>query len=227
MRRSPRPGRRAAAGSRLPPSCMQPPPPCKRRRRQAPPTAAHRLPQARLPQVRVARCARSAARVPFRGRGATASRPPKMYLMYYTNEKGERVYTLKVRRAARVQQAGGGAPCSSGAAGWSAAGGWGEQSEAPPPPSPSSARAVALGCRCAELLMPRCCRRRRAPALGRSHLAGPAAAAAAAQKVAPDGVPTQAAHPARFSPDDKFSRERTTCKKRFGLLPTQQPAHQY
>ncbi|KAL3159073.1 snoRNP complex protein [Trebouxia sp. C0010 RCD-2024] len=42
------------------------------------------------------------------------------------------------------------------------------------------------------------------------------------QKAAPDGTATQSAHPARFSPDDKFSRERLTCKKRFGLLPTQQ-----
>ena len=31
------------------------------------------------------------------------------------------------------------------------------------------------------------------------------------------------AHPARFSPDDKFSRQRIECKRRFGLLPTQQP----
>ena len=43
------------------------------------------------------------------------------------------------------------------------------------------------------------------------------------QKVAPDGSPTQSAHPARFSPDDKFSRERVECKRRFGLLPIQQP----
>jgi H/ACA ribonucleoprotein complex subunit 3 len=35
--------------------------------------------------------------------------------------------------------------------------------------------------------------------------------------------PTLSAHPARFSPDDKFSKERIVCKKRFGLLPTQQP----
>lgn len=28
---------------------------------------------------------------------------------------------------------------------------------------------------------------------------------------------------ARFSPDDKFSKQRITLKKRFGLLPTQQP----
>ncbi|KAI9999492.1 hypothetical protein NQD34_015706, partial [Periophthalmus magnuspinnatus] len=42
-------------------------------------------------------------------------------------------------------------------------------------------------------------------------------------KVAPDGQPTSSAHPARFSPDDKFSRHRVTLKKRFGLLLTQQP----
>lgn len=43
------------------------------------------------------------------------------------------------------------------------------------------------------------------------------------QKVAPDGTPTQSAHPARFSPDDKFSKQRVALKKRFGLLPTQLP----
>jgi hypothetical protein len=37
-------------------------------------------------------------------------------------------------------------------------------------------------------------------------------------------TPTHSAHPARFSPDDKFSRERVECKRRFNLLPTQQPA---
>ena len=41
-------------------------------------------------------------------------------------------------------------------------------------------------------------------------------------KVAPDGEATKSAHPARFSPDDKFSRHRITLKKRFNLLPTQQ-----
>ena len=39
------------------------------------------------------------------------------------------------------------------------------------------------------------------------------------QKTAPDGKPTHSAHPARFSPDDKFSRQRVTLKKRFDLLP--------
>ncbi|XP_051258118.1 H/ACA ribonucleoprotein complex subunit 3 [Dicentrarchus labrax] len=43
------------------------------------------------------------------------------------------------------------------------------------------------------------------------------------KKVRPDGQPTSSAHPARFSPDDKFSRHRVTVKKRFGLLLTQQP----
>ena len=36
-----------------------------------------------------------------------------------------------------------------------------------------------------------------------------------------EGTPTDSAHPARFSPDDKFSKERIATKKRFGLLPTQ------
>ncbi|OCT98081.1 hypothetical protein XELAEV_18010309mg [Xenopus laevis] len=43
------------------------------------------------------------------------------------------------------------------------------------------------------------------------------------KKVCPDGQPTASAHPARFSPDDKFSRHRVNLKKRFGLLLTQQP----
>ncbi|XP_064202014.1 H/ACA ribonucleoprotein complex subunit 3 [Anguilla rostrata] len=43
------------------------------------------------------------------------------------------------------------------------------------------------------------------------------------KKVDAAGQPTSSAHPARFSPDDKFSRHRVTLKKRFGLLLTQQP----
>jgi H/ACA ribonucleoprotein complex subunit 3 len=39
--------------------------------------------------------------------------------------------------------------------------------------------------------------------------------------------PTRSAHPARFSPDDKFSSQRITLKKRFNLLPTQFPAVKY
>ncbi|XP_027489467.1 H/ACA ribonucleoprotein complex subunit 3, partial [Corapipo altera] len=41
------------------------------------------------------------------------------------------------------------------------------------------------------------------------------------QKVSPGGLPTFSAHPARFSPDDKFSRHRLALKRRFGILPTQ------
>lgn len=40
-------------------------------------------------------------------------------------------------------------------------------------------------------------------------------------KTAPGGEMTNSAHPARFSPDDKYSRQRVTVKKRFGILPTQ------
>ncbi|KFP00689.1 H/ACA ribonucleoprotein complex subunit 3 [Calypte anna] len=43
------------------------------------------------------------------------------------------------------------------------------------------------------------------------------------KKVSPDGQPTRSAHPARFSPDDKFSRHRLVLKKRFGVLLTQAP----
>ncbi|KAF2260623.1 ribosome biogenesis protein Nop10 [Lojkania enalia] len=37
-----------------------------------------------------------------------------------------------------------------------------------------------------------------------------------------DGTVSKSAHPARFSPDDKYSRHRVTIKKRYGLLLTQQ-----
>ncbi|CAN6279214.1 unnamed protein product, partial [Urochloa humidicola] len=47
------------------------------------------------------------------------------------------------------------------------------------------------------------------------------------KKESPLGVATQSAHPARFSPDDKYSRQRYLLKKRFGLLPTQKPALKY
>ena len=42
------------------------------------------------------------------------------------------------------------------------------------------------------------------------------------QKETPESKPTISAHPARFSPDDKFSKQRVAGKKRFGPLPTQQ-----
>ncbi|RWS26740.1 H/ACA ribonucleoprotein complex subunit 3-like protein [Leptotrombidium deliense] len=41
------------------------------------------------------------------------------------------------------------------------------------------------------------------------------------EKIDPNGMPTISAHPARFSPEDKYSRQRVTLKKRFGLLMTQ------
>ncbi|CAH1447271.1 unnamed protein product [Lactuca virosa] len=47
------------------------------------------------------------------------------------------------------------------------------------------------------------------------------------KKESPLGLATQSAHPARFSPDDKFSRQRVLLKKRFGLLPTQKPPRKY
>ncbi|PWN29946.1 hypothetical protein BDZ90DRAFT_228993 [Jaminaea rosea] len=41
------------------------------------------------------------------------------------------------------------------------------------------------------------------------------------RKATPANEITKSAHPARFSPDDKFSRHRVTVKRRFGILPTQ------
>ncbi|KAF2245846.1 Nop10 family nucleolar RNA-binding protein [Trematosphaeria pertusa] len=40
-------------------------------------------------------------------------------------------------------------------------------------------------------------------------------------KKAVDGRIAKSAHPARFSPDDKYSRQRVTYKKRYGVLPMQ------
>ncbi|KAI9280058.1 H/ACA ribonucleoprotein complex subunit 3 [Sporodiniella umbellata] len=47
------------------------------------------------------------------------------------------------------------------------------------------------------------------------------------KKVDPNGLPTKSAHPARFSPDDKYSRHRITIKKRYNILLTQLPARPY
>jgi H/ACA ribonucleoprotein complex subunit 3 len=44
------------------------------------------------------------------------------------------------------------------------------------------------------------------------------------QKETPDGRITESAHPARFSPDDKFSSQRVACKKRFGIYLPDTPA---
>ncbi|KAJ6221152.1 hypothetical protein RDWZM_006964 [Blomia tropicalis] len=40
-------------------------------------------------------------------------------------------------------------------------------------------------------------------------------------KVDPHGRPTMSAHPARFSPEDRYAQQRIMIKKRFGLLITQ------
>ncbi|CAG8542534.1 2081_t:CDS:2 [Ambispora gerdemannii] len=42
------------------------------------------------------------------------------------------------------------------------------------------------------------------------------------KRLSPTGEVTKSAHPAKFSPDDKFSQHRVTLKKRFNLLLTQQ-----
>uniref|UniRef100_A0A1I7YBD4 Nucleolar protein 10 n=1 Tax=Steinernema glaseri TaxID=37863 RepID=A0A1I7YBD4_9BILA len=44
---------------------------------------------------------------------------------------------------------------------------------------------------------------------------------------APNGKETQSAHPARFSPEDKYSQYRLIVKKRFGILRSQQSAPTY
>ncbi|KAH8119706.1 Nop10 family nucleolar RNA-binding protein [Phellopilus nigrolimitatus] len=43
------------------------------------------------------------------------------------------------------------------------------------------------------------------------------------KKITDEGKITKSAHPARFSPDDKFSRHRVTIKKRYGTLLTLLP----
>ncbi|CCX31936.1 ribosome biogenesis protein Nop10 [Pyronema domesticum] len=43
------------------------------------------------------------------------------------------------------------------------------------------------------------------------------------KKTTTAGAVTKSAHPARFSPDDKYSRHRVTLKRRHGLLLSQQP----
>ncbi|EDR03893.1 uncharacterized protein LACBIDRAFT_185754 [Laccaria bicolor S238N-H82] len=44
------------------------------------------------------------------------------------------------------------------------------------------------------------------------------------KKTTDAGKITKSAHPARFSPDDKFSRHRVTIKKRYNVLLTQLPS---
>ncbi|KAI8375980.1 H/ACA ribonucleoprotein complex subunit 3 [Radiomyces spectabilis] len=47
------------------------------------------------------------------------------------------------------------------------------------------------------------------------------------KKLDPKGNATKSAHPARFSPDDKYSRHRITIKKRYNILLTQRPARPF
>ena len=123
--------------------------------------------------------------------------------MYYLDGEGNRVYTLKVGR---------------GGAGRSGSAREGACMPAAPQAGPRQAGA--------------CCPHQGPALCSLSHSSAnffPPAhiRVRPPQKTAPDGTATQSAHPARFSPDDKFSRERTTCKRRFGLLPTQQLPREY
>lgn len=102
-----------------------------------------------------------------------------MFLQYYLNEDGERVYTLKVRR---------------GEAGECVCGGGGAIGAGPPEEDPGPVAGVLSS---VSLFLE--------------------------QKFDPLGQQTCSAHPARFSPDDKYSRHRITIKKRFKVLMTQQP----
>lgn len=43
------------------------------------------------------------------------------------------------------------------------------------------------------------------------------------QDQGPEGEVVFTGHPAKFSPDDKYSGQRVQVKKRFNILPTQQP----
>jgi len=47
------------------------------------------------------------------------------------------------------------------------------------------------------------------------------------KRTSPEGKPTVSSHPARFSPDDQYSRQRIILKKRMGLLLTQTPVPKY
>ncbi|XP_056635121.1 H/ACA ribonucleoprotein complex subunit 3 [Diorhabda carinulata] len=47
------------------------------------------------------------------------------------------------------------------------------------------------------------------------------------KKLDPSGKPTMSAHPARFSPEDRYSKERIIMKSRYSLLMTQKPSPVY
>ena len=128
-----------------------------------------------------------------------------MYLMYYLNEDGKRVYTLKVRKLYIYHIV----------------------------LSVSISRKSSVLSR---LFFSLCWNTQRNTILisienSSSRNSPPAALflfpLRIEQKTGPDGKPTLLAHPARFSPDDKFSKQRVACKKRFGLLLTQQPEKQF
>lgn len=63
------------------------------------------------------------------------------------------------------------------------------------------------------------------PARARAVVRTPARPRPDSPSIAPPfSHPPRSPFAARFSPDDKFSSQRIACKKRFGLLLTQQPA---
>ena len=119
-----------------------------------------------------------------------------MHLMQYVNEKGERVYTLKVSALAR---------------------------------SVCAVRAVTLVSLSTAEVGPK----RQADRIGppRSGLGSRSSSSLIAPLCIYCDCLVDISHftpsAARFSPDDKFSRERITLKKRFGLLPTQTPHPQH
>ena len=73
---------------------------------------------------------------------------------------------------------------------------------------------------CARLLVP--WRRMTRRGKKRTHVPGTAAPGLNVAFSPAHSPPTHPTHTARFSPDDKFSKQRITLKKRFNLLPTQQ-----
>lgn len=113
-----------------------------------------------------------------------------MFLMYYLNEKGERVYTLAVSTRGSIWQVKYRDTCREN-----------EKFHI------QSVMTKFSGMTCIIL-----------PITSSEFLF---------QKRSPDNLPTASAHPARFSPEDSYSRQRLLIKKRFGLLITQKPEPVY
>lgn len=142
-----------------------------------------------------------------------------MYLMYTLDADGKRVYTLQAREGGGMA---GGRRCAGRRARARARG---PHAALPSPPVATMEHCSGSWCRTAA---------EAAAHVGRGGAGGhmpprggrrsPPPPPPHTQKALPDGTPTASAHPARFSPDDKFSRERVETKRRFGLLPTQRPA---